>query len=101
MATPLATASGPEPGTKEGRDEEVFLELVLDDPDLLEAQFAAIIGDDGPGQLPPEEPLVVTDVRDPGGPVVLQVSMSGARRSVRVGERSTRWRNRQRSPPAP
>ncbi len=101
MATPLATASGPDPGAVEGDYEEVFLELVLGDPDLLEAQFAAITGDDRPGKWPPGAPLVATDTPDPSGPAVLQDYRSGKRPGPRVCERTTRRRNRQRSPPAP
>ncbi len=95
MATPLATATKPDPATVD----EVFLELILGDPDLLEAQFAAITADEGTGQRPPEESLVVKDVPGRGGPAVLLGSTSGVRPPARVGEATPRRRNRQRSPP--
>lgn len=95
MATPLATTTEPDPATVD----EVFLELVLGDLDLLEAEFAAITGAEGIGQQPPGPPRAVTGVRDPGGPAVLPVSRSGVCPPARVGERTTSRRNRQRSPP--
>lgn len=95
IATPLAAA--PHPAT----EEEAFLELVLSDPELLDAQFAAITAEDGTGQQPPEDPLAVKDVAGPGGCAVLPVSTSGARLSARADGSTTRRRNRQRSPPAP
>ncbi|XAS75384.1 hypothetical protein V3G39_12000 [Dermatophilaceae bacterium Sec6.4] len=95
MATPLATATEPEPAAVD----EVFLELILGDPDLLEAQFTAITADEGTGQRPPEESLVVKDVPGRGWPAVLRGSTSAVRLPARVGERITRRRNRQRSPP--
>lgn len=92
---PLAAAAQPDHAV-EGVD---FLELVLGDPDLLEAEFTAIIGEDGLGESPPGKSLVVAEADEPGGPVVPHVSTSGARRFVTVPERNPRRRNRQRSPP--
>ncbi|MDQ2852765.1 MAG: hypothetical protein M3Y49_18915 [Actinomycetota bacterium] len=95
MATQPATA--PHLAT----DEEAFLELMLSDPDLLEAQFAAITAEDGTGQQPPEESLALKDVPGRGGPAVLRGSTSAVRLPARVGEATLRRRNRQRSPPQP
>ncbi len=95
MATPLATATKPDPATVD----EVFLELILGDPDLLEAKFAAITAEDGTGQQPPEKSLALKDVPGRGWPAVLRGSTSAVRLPARAGERITRRRNRQRSPP--
>lgn len=102
MATPRTIDIGPgRAAEKRAPENEVFLELVLGDPDLLEAEFAAVVGDEDPGALPPGTPPVVTEVHGPGGPADLGVRTDGAHGLVVVRGRGTQRRSRERSPPQP
>lgn len=95
IATPVVATTESDLAT----EAEAFLELVRGDPDLLEAEFSAITAGCSPGQQPPGKTWGVS-AHDSGEQVVLR-SISGARPNARAGERSTRRRNRQRSPPSP
>lgn len=78
---------------------EVFLELVLGDPDLLRAEFDAITRHGEVNKLPPGRSRVFADAHDASSPAALQSSTSGVRRLATRSELNPRRRNRQRSPP--